>query len=260
MSMANWRAFAASSTAIPTNCSPAPACSRWAFTNIGISSRHGAHHVAQKLTTTSLPRHWASDWAVPSTSGSVTASSVSPSGTDDWRMKTPESAPASNATTPPTASTTISRDRDAGREVNARPLLEPRLLRRLELDQRPRLAVHRGNRQRDALRVRRIAHAGVGAALGIRAKRDRLARRGPRQRQADDDTVAIGLHAAKELVVLHLAGRKRRVEHRAGWPQCEADLVAVQVVAPRNAEVGFQRPRVQRARRESECLVGRKQL
>ena len=48
-------------------------CSR---ENAGISSRHGGHQVAQKLTTRgSLPCHWRSGWKVPVAVGSVRASS-----------------------------------------------------------------------------------------------------------------------------------------------------------------------------------------
>ena len=48
----------------------------WSFTKIGISSRHGAHHVAQKFTTSTLPRHCSSDCGRPSRSGSCAAVSA----------------------------------------------------------------------------------------------------------------------------------------------------------------------------------------
>jgi hypothetical protein len=43
------------SLAAPTNSTPRSRYSAYAFTNSGISPRQGAHQVAQKLTTTTLP-------------------------------------------------------------------------------------------------------------------------------------------------------------------------------------------------------------
>src|ERR1700690_2258017 len=61
---------------MPTNCKPFEPNSLCAKTNSGISSRQGTHQVAQKLTTTTFPRHCPSDCAWPDGSGKDKPSSA----------------------------------------------------------------------------------------------------------------------------------------------------------------------------------------
>ena len=59
------------------------------LTSIGISSRHGAHQVAQKLTTSTWPRHWLSFCGLFSRSGNASAkitSAAEETGTSFWRV------------------------------------------------------------------------------------------------------------------------------------------------------------------------------
>src|SRR5688572_2939026 len=56
--------------AIPMNWSPRAPYWLWSFTKSGISSLHGPHHVAQKFTTTTLPRQSPIVCGRPSRSGS----------------------------------------------------------------------------------------------------------------------------------------------------------------------------------------------
>ena len=64
----------------------------------GISSRHGAHHVAQKFTTTTLPRHWPMDCSLPLVSGKDSASNAEAS-VAVWCSK-PTYAPSAKAIAP----------------------------------------------------------------------------------------------------------------------------------------------------------------
>jgi hypothetical protein len=106
-----------------------------------------------------------------------------------------------------------------------------------------------GQRHRHRLRLRRIADAGVGAALRRYFQRQRQgARRVALDRQADGDTVVEDLDLAEILVVLLLAlGEDRGAERHTLAVDGEAELVAVEVVALGDGEGDLDGLRVQRA-------------
>ena len=79
---------------------PLPASLRCARSSTGASFSHGPHHEAQKFSTTTLPRSWASEpppW--PSSTGSVTPA---PGAAGRCPLRTAESSDVSSrrATTP----------------------------------------------------------------------------------------------------------------------------------------------------------------
>src|SRR5487761_2052910 len=182
---------------MPTNWMPLAPRAACAATNCGISSRQGAHQVAQKLTTRTLPRHCASAWSWPSGSGSTTSSSAAPSRCAvlvEWNTAAPAASAASPATAPPTR---IVR-RFIG-SVEPFPGLGG-------LDVIAGLRTRRRYDDFHVLRIGGIAHAHVGATLGIRVHRQSLAGLpGAREGHAHDERVPIGLDIAEEGVVLHLA-------------------------------------------------------
>src|SRR5688572_8641026 len=96
--------LAALSTAIPTISSPDAALAPRTSMSIGISSRQGAHQVAQKFTTTTLPRHSAMRRALPSRSVSSACSSGEPAG-----GLAPSQSPAAPAPTATAAKTSALR-------------------------------------------------------------------------------------------------------------------------------------------------------
>src|SRR3954464_8254238 len=94
---------------MPTNSAPTPMpILFWrARTRAGISSRHGSHQVAQKLSTRTFGRHWSSVRGVPSKSRSFVRSSVlvmSPVSRKEIH------APAIAAVDPTAAKTNLRRD------------------------------------------------------------------------------------------------------------------------------------------------------
>src|SRR5207253_6810193 len=128
-SFANWATLSGSSTAIPTNCKPLGPNSRCARTNSGISSRQGAHQVAQKLTTTTLPRHWESDCSWPEMSGSDSEKSAFAS--RGARSQTASATPPASARTaaaPIQIHCLAALTDGLGPRVNTHTLFEPLLL------------------------------------------------------------------------------------------------------------------------------------
>src|SRR6516162_2947889 len=59
---------ASSSRLTPKMASPCGAYCFCSSTSSGNSSRHGSHHVAQNVTTSGLPRYFASTWLYPARS------------------------------------------------------------------------------------------------------------------------------------------------------------------------------------------------
>jgi hypothetical protein len=76
---------------------------------------------------------------------------------------------------------------------------------------------------------------------------------------ADAHLLAIDLLLTEELVLVHDAGRKLGLA-QAGARCLEAEAIAVQVVAVGDRETHFDRPALERARREAERLLRLEQV
>ena len=98
------------------------------------------------------------------------------------------------------------------------------------------------------MHLRRVADAGIGAALRSDVKLERQLARGiALDRQADGDILEEDLDLAEVFVVLLLApGENRRAERDAVAIDSEAELVAVKVVALGDIEDDLDRLPVQR--------------
>src|SRR6185437_4889239 len=175
---------------MPTNCRPLAPCAACVRTKWGISSRHGPHQVAQKFTTTTLPRHCASGCSRPARSGRTRPRSAA----DERRRIRDASTAAYPAPTPVTAAIAPPMMRVRRRMVR---LVEKTLRSWLDEVAGPRP----GRRDGDAnlLRIGRIADACVGAALRLGVERQHLARcRCVLQRDAQIDDTAVGVDVAEE--------------------------------------------------------------
>ena len=95
--LVNSRMLAALSIAMPTTCTPFPAYFRCAASKRGISSRQGAHQVAQKLHTSACPRQSARPRFSPEGSTKVLESN-SPTPLRDCSARTLIKPPAAAAT------------------------------------------------------------------------------------------------------------------------------------------------------------------
>src|SRR5689334_13235712 len=131
---------------MPTNCRPFPPYSDCALMNSGISSRHGAHHVAQKLTTITLPRHCASGCSLPEASGSERPASAAPACGEGAgaRCCRPKYVPAPSAST-------AARPITIQRTMALLTSIEPVLLARYGFDDGTRPFADRGDGERDFL-------------------------------------------------------------------------------------------------------------
>src|SRR5215471_940885 len=91
----------------------------------GISSRHGSHQVAQKLTTSTLPFYWFRDCSLPEGSGSARARRLAPSSRGPalgvLSTKPRQTRPAVSANSPTTVKEIASRWR---RVMRGRPCAE----------------------------------------------------------------------------------------------------------------------------------------
>ena len=259
---------------MPTNCSPRPPSSAWARTNSGISSRHGAHQVAQKLTTSTLPRHCASVCSVPvgvrqrdrraasphrgrrlrAADAERAAAEVDPGDERDGRgdgRQHQDQRGGWHGRTRMRDESKRSHRREGLRGASLRSI-EPALLRRRGLDRNPGLAAGGGHRDRDLLHLRRIADADVGAALRLGADASATVRAPPRRAAAGPRSMpAVGLDAAEELVVLDLARRQRGAAPSAAPSTAESELVAIEVVAVGDDEPRLDRRVVERRGRRS---------
>src|SRR5580658_2533092 len=71
---------AVSVVSMPRNATSFACSFLYAATRSGVSARHGGHHVAQKLRTTTLPTNDCADTAFPSSVWTVNAGACEPSG------------------------------------------------------------------------------------------------------------------------------------------------------------------------------------
>ncbi len=91
--------------------------------------------------------------------------------------------------------------------------------------------IGRGQVDADFAPLRRIAHAGIGAALVLHLQDGGLHRRVGLAGQGGLQLLAVGLHLAEELVVFALALRQRQFARGKPLSGLDADAVAIQVVA-----------------------------
>ena len=228
--------------------------------NSGISSRHGAHQVAQKLTTTTLPRHWSRRCSLPAGSGRASpqraaarrrrteAKAPASAARPRWRSRSPRrSAPA--AATPTAASSEF-----------RRASVEPALLAGDRPRPPGRAPSRLSARERDLLSGSRVAHAGVRAPCESADQHDGLPAGGSRSGTRTTTSPRYVSTLPKNWSSFTLPGGSRDGELGHVRLERELHLVAVQVIAVGHAKRASSVRLVERARGEAECLLRRQEL